>query len=85
MQRFFSSGHAVDLVLLVIAAELAVLSLRRRRRPAAWLDRVLVVAPGVCLLLALRVALTGGPWLLIAAALALSFPFHLADVVRRRL
>ena len=85
MQRFFSSGHAVDLVLLVIAAEFAFLSLRRPRRPRAWLDRVLTLAPGVCILLALRVALTGGAWPLVAAALALSFPFHIADVARRRL
>ena len=85
MQRFFSSGHAVDLVLLVIAAEYAFLSLRRPRRRGKAVDRVLTLVPGICLLLALRVALTGGSWPLVAAALALSFPFHIADVVRRRL
>ena len=85
MAGFFASGHAVDLVLLVIAAEFAVLSLRRSRGSATWVDRVLALAPGVCLLLALRVALTGGPWPWVALALAASFPFHVADVVRRRL
>lgn len=85
MQGFFSSGHAVDLVLLVIAAEYAFLSLRRPRDSGKGVDRVLTLAPGVCILLALRVALTGGAWPLVAAALALSFPFHIADVMRRKL
>ena len=84
MSGFFASGHAVDLVLLVIAAEFVVLTLRGSGH-ATWIDRVLALAPGVCLLLALRVALTGGPWPWVALALAASFPFHLADVVRRRL
>ena len=85
MERFFASGHAVDLVLLVVAAEFAYLNLRRGRGRAGWTDRALALAPGVCLLLAVRTALTGGPWPLVAAALALSFPFHVADVVRRKL
>ena len=88
MERFFSSGHAIDLVLAVIAAEFAFLTLRRRRgggRTTTTLDRVLALMPGVCILLALRAALTGAHWLWVAAALAASFPFHLADVVRRRL
>ncbi len=79
---FFRSGHAVDLVLAVILVEFAVLSVRRR---GPMLDRVLALAPGACLLLALRAALTGAGWPWVALALAASFPFHLADVVRRRL
>ena len=85
MERFFASGHAVDLILAVIAAEFAFLSLRRPPGRATWLDRVLALAPGVCILLGLRAALTGAPWPWIALALAASFPFHIADVVRRRL
>ena len=83
----FSQGHAVDLILLVIVAEFVFLSTRRRRfghRPSV-IDRVLAFAPGVCLLLALRAALTGAGWLLVALALAASFPFHIADLIRRRL
>ncbi len=83
MAAFFASGHAVDFVLLVIAAEFAFLSLRRA--DGAWLDRVLALMPGVFMLLALRASLIGAPWPWIAAALAASFPFHLADLVRRRL
>ena len=85
MAGFFASGHAVDFVLLVMAAEFAVLSLRRTASGADRLDRVLALMPGVCMLLALRAALTGAPWPWVAAALAASFPFHLADLARRRL
>jgi hypothetical protein len=83
----FAKGHAVDLILLVILAEFAFLTLRRRRfghRPL-MIDRVLAFAPGICLLLALRMALTGAGWIWIAVFLAASFPFHIADLVRRRL
>lgn len=83
----FSQGHAVDLILLVIVAEFVFLSTRRRRfghRPS-MIDRVLAFAPGVCLLLALRAALTGAGWVWVALALAASFPVHIADLVRRRL
>jgi len=87
LKAFFASGHAVDLVLVVILAEFVFLSTRRRRLSARppMTDRVLAFAPGICLLLALRAALTDAGWLWIAAALAASFPFHLADLVRRRL
>ena len=37
------------------------------------------------MLLALRSALTGASWPWIAAPLAASFPFHIADLLRRRL
>ena len=84
MAGFFASGHAVDLVLLVIAVEFAVLGLRRAGQGNA-VDRVLALMPGVCMLLALRASLTGAPWPWVAVALAVSFPFHLADLVRRNL
>ena len=83
----FPQGHAVDLILMVIVAEFAFLSTRRKRfghRPS-MIDRVLAFAPGVCLLLALRAALIGAGWPWIAIALSTSFPFHIADLVRRRL
>ena len=79
---FFRSGHAVDFVLGVVVLEFVVLSVRRR---GPVLNRVLALAPGACLLLALRAALTGAGWPWVALALAASFPFHLADLFRRRL
>ena len=85
MAEFFASGRAVDLVLLVLAAEFGWLVLRRRPGRAGLADRALALAPGACLLLALRGALVGAPWPWIAAALAASFPVHVADLKRRRL
>jgi len=87
LKSFFASGHAVDLVLVVIAIEFILLSALGRRsvRRLATTDRILALAPGVCLLLALRAALTGAGWIYVALALAASFPFHIADLMRRRL
>jgi hypothetical protein len=87
MQGFIASGHAVDFVLAVLALEACVLLLRsaptERRRRA--IDVVCAFAPGACLLLALRASLTGLDWPWIALFIAASFPFHLADLRRRRL
>jgi hypothetical protein len=80
VREFFASGHAVDVVLLMTAAEAVVMSwLWRRHRPAiAAFLRTLVA--GAFLLLALRVALTGGAWPWIAAALMGSGVAHAADL-----
>lgn len=79
MTWLFASGHAVDLVLAVIAAE-AVWLVRRGWRAA---DAALRLVPGALMLVALRAALTGLDWPWIAVPLALSFPVHLADLARR--
>ncbi|MBA3811885.1 MAG: hypothetical protein H0X27_09670 [Caulobacteraceae bacterium] len=50
----------------------------------AMIDLALALAPGVCLLLALRATLTGAGWPWIAAFLAASFPVHILDLRRRR-
>jgi hypothetical protein len=80
MQWLFASGHAVDVVLAVIAVELAWL-VGNHKWPL--LDALLRLAPGALMLLALRAALTGQAWPWIALPLALSFPVHLADLARR--
>jgi hypothetical protein len=86
LKTFFASGRAVDVVLWVIAAEFAFLTVRRRRAPlTALIDRTLAFAPGVFLLLAVRAALTEAGWPWVALALAASLPVHLADLARRRL
>ncbi len=86
MGEMFSSGRVVDLILLIIAVEFAVLSWRDRRRdlPAAMLGLFVSLAPGACLLLALRAALTCASWLWVAGWLILSLPLHIADLIRRR-
>lgn len=85
MQEFLLSGRAVDLVLLVIAAEfVGLLALRRKVWQRAAPDLFFALMPGVFLLVALRLALTGAEWHWIALAVAASFPFHITDLVRRR-
>ncbi len=86
MSALFASGHAVDLVLVVLALELALIGIGRRRRgvPVHRLNLVIAALPGLFLLLALRAALTGSGWPWVALCLAASFPAHLADLSRRR-
>lgn len=77
MATLFASGHAVDVVLFVIAIEAIWLRLVARW---CWVALVCRLMPGVMMLLALRAALTSGGWPVVALLLALSFPFHLADL-----
>ena len=80
MRAFFTSGHAIDLVLAVMAVEVLYLT-AVRRRPVGGV--VLAFIPGALLLIATRAALTGMDWWWIALALATSFPPHLLDLRRR--
>jgi hypothetical protein len=80
MQAFFASGHAVDVVLAVIAVEAAWLVGTRRMSP--W-SAVLVLGPGVFILLGVRAALVGADWWWVSLALLASFPLHLLDLRRR--
>ncbi|AWW75527.1 hypothetical protein CD351_13910 [Erythrobacter sp. KY5] len=77
IDAFFSSGHAADLVLALLAAE------------AVWLWRVKgwrwariagLIGPAVFIVLALRAALVGAGWEWVAVLLALSLPLHLMDL-----
>ena len=77
MTAFFTSGHAVDIVLLVLAGEVVWLIARRR------VDVLPALLPGALILLALRAALTGAEWPAVALWLALSFPAHVYDLRRR--
>ena len=77
MAWLFAQGHAADIVLAVMLAELAWLTRRGSWSVAA---AGLRLAPGALMVVALRCALTGADWPWIALALALSFPFHLADL-----
>jgi hypothetical protein len=79
---FFTSGHAVDLVLVVMAVEALILIFVKKRRP---LTVVLTILPGAAMMLALRAALTGAGWQMIAIWLTVSLPLHLADLRHRKL
>lgn len=82
MSELFSSGRAVDIVLLVMLGEIVVLIARKRSRATTV---VLAFLPGAIILLAVRAALTGAGWPFVALALGASFPVHLADIRRRGL
>lgn len=79
MDQLFASGHAVDIVLAVLAVELVLLV----RRGNALRPVILMLAPAGLILIGLRAALTGAPWQWVALPLAASFPVHLMDLARR--
>ncbi|MBK1637721.1 hypothetical protein EV659_104160 [Rhodothalassium salexigens DSM 2132] len=85
MQGLFESGRIVDLALVFVVLEVvALLALRRRRgrglNPAAIAT---LLAPGVCLFLALRAALTGAPWPVLAGWLTAALITHVLDLWAR--
>lgn len=81
MQSFFSSGHAVDVVLFVLLVE----AIWLRMRGSAWADIWPALMPAVLMMLGLRAALTGMAWPFISLPLAAAFPIHLYDLYRRRM
>jgi hypothetical protein len=87
VETLFANGHAVDIVLAVMALEFVALVLRAGRdgRAATALTVFFALAPGACILMALRAALTGADWPMVALWLSVSFPIHIADLLRRRL
>lgn len=85
MEYFFRSGLAIDLVLALTVLEAAALIAYHRTTgrgvpPAEFLANLV---SGLCLMLALRIALVGGPWPLIPLCLLASLVAHLADLRRR--
>lgn len=80
VQSLIESGRAIDIVLIVIAIEAALIILVMQR---PRLVTMLALLPGVCLLLALRAAITDAAWYWIAFWVTLSFPIHLADIALR--
>ncbi len=86
IRDFFTSGRVVDFILLVVVAEFGLATWLNRGAPSRrmLLDKAFALAPGACLLLALRASLTGAPWTMTALWLTISLPLHIGDVVRRR-
>lgn len=82
---FLASGHAIDLVLVIVALEVLLIALwlRAKQRPLAFSELVGPVGAGVLLMLALRAALVGAAPELIVLFLAASFPAHLYDLKLR--
>jgi hypothetical protein len=85
MIDFFSSVHAVDLILAIIAAEIVAITLywQTRRRGIAPAQLLPNLAAGAMLLLALRLSLSGYSWPWYVACLALAGIANVADLRQR--
>lgn len=77
MHDWISSGRIVDIVLALVAIEALALMYWVKLKP---LPVLATLAPGVCLMMALRVALTGGAAPAVLMWLTLALPFHLIDL-----
>jgi hypothetical protein len=82
MEQLFASGRIIDVILLIMLAEYLTLRLFLARSPALT-GITLYLLSGASLLLALRMALTGGSWMWIACCLAAAGAWHALDLRRR--
>jgi len=86
MEQLFADGSIVDLIISFMALETVVL-LGYRKISGTGLrafDVLGLMLPGFFLLVALKEALIGSPWWLIAAFLLASLVAHLGDLWRRQ-
>ncbi|NNJ74716.1 MAG: hypothetical protein HKP56_06105 [Anderseniella sp.] len=85
MQSLFKSGDIIDLILLIMVVEVIALLVWRYLTGTGVAPGALLpfLAAGVCLMLAVKFALTGQDWTHVATALGGAFIFHLADVACR--
>jgi hypothetical protein len=81
----FTGGRIADILLVTLALETLALAAYRRAtgRGPAFVDIAGTLLSGFCLAFAIRLALTGGPPLALAACLTGSFLGHLHDLWRR--
>lgn len=81
----FESGRVLDAILLLVVVEALILVGYHRLtgRGIASLDLLPNLASGLCLLLALRAALSGLHWVWVAAPLTLSLLAHGLDLAQR--
>lgn len=82
---WIGSGRLIELILLLVAFEALALSLLHRLTGKGIAPRELIglLAAGVCLLLALRAALTDSGWMQVGLWLTLALAAHLADLAMR--
>lgn len=85
MQDLFTSGHIADVIIALMVVESVVLiSLGwARGRGIPPLQIITTIGAGLCLVLALRAAMTASDWRFIAAFLAAALIAHLADLLAR--
>lgn len=85
LEALFKSGAIIDWILLLMAVEVIALLAWRHFSGTGVAPSALLpfLAAGVCLMLAVKFALTGQDWTRVAMALGGAFIFHLADVTFR--
>ncbi len=85
MADLFASGRLIDLILIVVALEAALLICywRLTGRGIAAFDLLPNLCAGAFLLVAFRVTLGGGSWTVACGCLAAAGIAHLIDVDRR--
>jgi len=81
----FATGRIVDVILALMALELIVLIIVRKKTTRGLTTAQLTVslAAGAALLLALRAALTGRPWQSVALWLIVALAAHALDLKLR--
>jgi hypothetical protein len=82
---WFANGRVVDGILAFVVVEILLMILIRKKagRGVAPLDLLSSLAAGIALLFALRAALSGAGWPVIALCLLLSLCAHVVDLRRR--
>ena len=85
MATLFESGRIIDLILVAVAVEALLLAVLRYRRTAGPSLPGLIanLAAGAALMLALRAALTGAAWPVVAAFMLAGLVAHVADLTLR--
>lgn len=85
MEAHLPAERVVDLILVLVVLEAVLIALYHRAtgRGVAPRDLVLTLLSGGCLLLALRLALSGAELVWVALALTGALLAHLADLYRR--
>ena len=80
-----AGGALIDTIIVITLAETAVLLVyhHKTKRGLAPRDYLLNVMSGLCLMLALRCAVMGSGWYLIALFLTAAGLAHAADIARR--
>ena len=83
--QFFFSGRIVDVVIAITIIEGIALAIYYRRTGNGVAPRhfVLNMAAGLCLMMALRFALTDAGWMMVALCLSASGIIHTLDLVSR--
>ena len=87
MEDFVQSGRLTNVILVIMAVELAVFSffLWRRNQGLGLLSFVASMLSGASLVLALRAALTDAGWFYVALYISASLLAHLAEIAIRLL